>query len=188
MNSRFTHAAGFALISVLATTVLALIIYLIADPMSPLNYLSYVVVVTIACLGVKKWREQNSGYLTFGQTYIHLLFQAIVYSLMSGVWAFVFFTYIAPDAIVSMQLKQEVMWEEQGLSQSQINMMADMMREWQTPPIMAVGAWIGNTIILGIIYLVVAALMKKDPPPGVWTPPADGSFPNTSPTNIPSQQ
>lgn len=172
-KSRFAHAATWGVVTGMAAIVLALLVYLMTSPMSAWNYLSYAAAVAIACAGVSNWRKQKGGYLTFGQTYVHLLLQTIVYAAIAAVWAFVFFTWIAPDAIMSIQLMQEAKMEEQGVPQAQIDMAMDIMRKWQTPPVIAISSLFMNILLIGLIHLVVAAIMKKDPPPAQFFPPTD---------------
>jgi hypothetical protein len=172
MKTRFSHAAVFGLATSMAAIAFSLLLYLVASPMSPLHYLSYVIAIVIACIGVKKWREQSGGYLTFGQTYVHLLIQALIYSLIMAVWAYVFFGIIAPGAIEDMLLQMEVQWEEQGMPQSQIDAGLEMTRAWMSPLSMMIWSLIMNTLIFAVVHLIVAAIMKKDPPPASFQPPA----------------
>lgn len=180
MKTRFSHAAAFGVFTAIAVMILGLLVYLAELP-EALNYLSYVVAITIFCIGVKKWREQSGGYLTFGQTYMHLVFQTIVYAVIITIWTLLFMQYIAPGMMEDRLLEQQVKMEEQGIPQEQIDMAMSMARKFTSPGIMAVFAFFGNLIMFGLINLIVAAIMKKDPPPTPWTPPADAPFPNYPP-------
>jgi hypothetical protein len=179
MKTRFSHAAAFGLFAGVSAMIFSLLIYLVAGPMSGWNYLSYVIAAIVFGFGVKKWREANGGFLTFGQSYVHLILQSIIYSVIMGVWAFVFFKYIAPGSIEDMLLMMEVQWEEQGMSQSQIDTGLEMTRSWMTPVSMMTWSAIMNAVIFAVVNLILAAIMKKDPPP--FQPPTDVPFPNYPP-------
>jgi len=152
--------------------IFSLLIYLVAGPMSAWNYLSYVIAAIVFSFGVKKWREANGGFLTFGQSYVHLILQSLIYAVIMGIWAFIFFKYIAPGAIEDMLLMMEVQWEEQGMSQSQIDAGLEMTRSWMTPTSMMTWSAIMNAVIFAVVNLIVAAIMKKDPPTPSFQPPA----------------
>lgn len=180
MKTRFSHAAAFGVASAMAVIIFALIVYLIGIKNNAINYLSYPIVITIACIGVKKWREQSGGYLTYGQTYVHLLFQTILYSALVIIWTLVFMLYIAPGMLEDQMLIQQAKMEEQGLSASEVEMAMGYARKFSTPGMVAIFGFFGNMVLIGIIHLVVAAIMKKDPPPY--------QIPSEQPTtNIPPQ-
>jgi hypothetical protein len=180
MTTRFPHAASFGTLAGIAVMVLGLIVYLGNLP-EQLNWLSYPVAIAVFSIGVKKWREQSGGYITFGGAYTHLILQTLVYSILITIWTYVFFTVIAPGMMEDRLLMQQVKLEEDGMSQEQIDMAMSMARKFTSPGMMTIFALIGNMIMFGIINLVVAAIVKKDPPPTPWTPPADVPFPNYPP-------
>lgn len=165
MKTRFSHAAVFGIATAMAVIIFALVVYLIGIKSTAINYLSYPIAITVACIGVKKWREQSGGYLTFGQAYVHLLFQTILYSILITVWSVIFMFYIAPGLMEDQMLIQQAKMEEQGLSASQIETAMGYARKFSTPGMIAVFGLLGNMVMMGVIHLIVAAIMKKDPPP-----------------------
>ena len=170
MKTRFSHAAAFGMATSIAVIILALIIYLAGLKNSALNYLSYPIAIAIGCIGVKKWREQNGGYLTYGQTYVHLILQTLVYSAVITIWTLIFMLYIAPGMMEDQMLIQQANMEEKGMSQAEIDMAMHYARKFTSPGMMTIFAFLGNTIFMGLIHLIVAAIMKKDPP--AFQPPA----------------
>lgn len=182
MKTRFAHAASFGVLAAIAAIAFGLIIYMIGTGvMSAWNYLSYVIALVIFGVGAKKWRDQNGGALTFGQAYVYTLIAGVIYAVIIAIWTYVFMALIAPGAIEDMLLMMELEWEKQGLSQSQIDSTLEMTRNFFTPVSMTIWALIMNLIIFAIFNLISAAIVKKDPPPTPWTPPADVPFPNYPP-------
>lgn len=177
MKTRFSHAAAFGAASSIAVIALSLIIY-VADLHEAVNYLSYAIVIAMLCIGVKKWRDQNGGYSTFGDSYKHLILQSLVYSLIMSVWTYVFVSVIAPGLFEEQLLKAEMRMEEQGLPQESIDMAMEWTRMFMQPGIMAAMALFGGMIIYALINLILAAIMKKDSPPPQFMPPTDQQFPN----------
>ena len=71
------------------------------------------------------------------------------------------------------------------MSQSQIDLAMSYSRKFTTPGMMATFSLIGNIFMNGIICLIVAAIMKKDPP--VPMDLGGQMYPN-APQNFPPQQ
>lgn len=184
MKSKFGHATVFGLISALAVIILSLALYLIDMNNSALNYLSYPIIIGIAVYGVKKWRDENGGYLKFGATYSHLIIQTLGYSVLVTIWTIIFMQVIAPGLMEDQLLIQQAKMEEDGMDPAQIDMAMSMARKFANPGFIAVAALIDNLVIFAIIHLIVAAIVKKDPPIGYDLGSQYQQFP---PSNFPPQ-
>jgi hypothetical protein len=179
MKTRFPHAAAFGLATAMAVIVLALILYMADMKNTALNYLSYPIGITIACIGVKKWRDQNGGFLSFKQAYGHLFFQLLVYSAIMTVWTLIFIIYIAPGLMEDQMLITQAKMEDEGkMSSAQIETAMHYARMFTSPGVLAVLTFFGTILFGCLINLVIAAIMKKDPPPAPFFPPANPSYPN----------
>ncbi|MCK6640858.1 MAG: DUF4199 domain-containing protein [Bacteroidia bacterium] len=166
MKSKFGHATVYGLIGAMAVIILSLTLYLVDMNNSALNYLSYPVIIGIAVYGVKKWREDNGGYLKFGPTYSHLIIQTLGYSVLITIWTLIFMQVIAPGLMEDQLLIQQAKMEEEGMEPAQIEMAMSMARKFSNPGFIAIAALIGNMLVFGVIHLIVAAIVKKDPPIG----------------------
>jgi len=184
MKSKFGHATVYGLIGALAVIVLSLTLYLVDMNNTALNYLSYPIIIGIAVYGVKKWREDNGGYLKFGPTYSHLIIQTLGYAVLITIWTLIFMQVIAPGLMEDQMLIQQAKMEEQGMDPAQVEMAMSMARKFANPGFIAIAALIGNMLIFGIIHLIVAAIVKKDPPIGYDLGDQFQQFP---PQNNPSQ-
>lgn len=186
MKTRFGHAAAFGTLASIGVIVLGLLVYLTGIH-EAVNNLSMVIAITVFCIGLKKWREESGGYLTYGQAYGHLMLQTLVYAVIITIWTAVFVNVIAPGFFEDQLLKTEAELEKEGLSQAQIEMAMSWTRKIMSPTVMTIGALFGNIILYGLINLIVAAIMKKDPPPAQYMPPVDSSYSNMPPPNYPPQ-
>lgn len=166
MKSKFGHASVYGLIGALAVIILSLALYLVDMNNTALNYLSYPIIIGIAVYGVKKWREDNGGYLKFGPTYSHLIIQTLGYSVLITIWTLIFMQVIAPGLMEDQLLIQQAKMEEDGMDPAQIEMAMSMARKFSNPGFIAIAALIGNMLVFGVIHLIVAAIVKKDPPLG----------------------
>lgn len=184
MKTRFSHAAAFGAAAGIAVIAFSLLVYLAGLP-EWMNNLSYIILIALLCIGVKKWREQEGGYLTFGGTYKYLMLQSLVYSLCMSVWVVVFSTVIAPGLIEDRMLIEQAKLEDKGMPQEQIDMAMDIARMMVTPAMLVVLTLVGGMIFYALINLIIAAIMKKDPPPAQFMPP--GNYPNVpSPERFPN--
>ena len=166
MKSKFGHASVYGLIGALAVIILSLALYLVDMNNTALNYLSYPIIIGIAVYGVKKWREDNGGYLKFGPTYSHLIIQTLGYSVLITIWTLIFMQVIAPGLMEDQLLIQQAKMEEDGMDPAQIEMAVSMAKKFSNPGFIAIAALIGNMLVFGVIHLIVAAIVKKDPPLG----------------------
>lgn len=146
--------------------ILSLALYLVDMNNTALNYLSYPIIIGIAVYGVKKWREDNGGYLKFGPTYSHLIIQTLGYSVLITIWTLIFMQVIAPGLMEDQLLIQQAKMEEDGMDPAQIEMAVSMAKKFSNPGFIAIAALIGNMLVFGVIHLIVAAIVKKDPPLG----------------------
>jgi hypothetical protein len=129
MKSKFGHATVYGLIGALAVIILSLTLYLVDMNNTALNYLSYPIIIGIAVYGVKKWREDNGGYLKFGPTYSHLIIQTLGYSVLITIWTLIFMQFIAPGLMEDQLLIQQAKMEEDGMDPAQIEMAMSMARK-----------------------------------------------------------
>src|SRR5688572_2208190 len=114
-KTRFGHASAFGVIAAFAAMVVGLLVYLASLP-EALNSISFVSTVLIFCIAAKKWREQNGGFLTFGQTYGYLIITTIAYAVLITIWTYVFTFIIAPGFMDDKMALMELEFEEKGMS------------------------------------------------------------------------
>jgi hypothetical protein len=183
-KSRFSHAAGFGAAAGIGVIAIALIIYLAALP-EWLNNISYIVLLALLCIGAKKWRDENGGYLTFGGTYKYLMLASLVYAVMMSVWVVIFSVYIAPGLIEDRMLIEQAKMEDKGMSAEEVAMAMKFARMFTQPAMLVVFTLTGGMIFYALLNLILAAIMKKDPPPAQFMPP--GNYPNVpSPERFPN--
>lgn len=184
MKTRFSHAAAFGAAAAIGVVVVALLIYLAGLP-EWVNNISYVIIIAMLCIAAKKWRDQNGGYETFGGVYKYLMLMSLVYSAIMSIWVVVFSTVIAPGLIEDQLLLQQAKMEDQGMPSDQIAMAMKFARMFTQPAMLVVFTLVGGMIFYAILNLIIAAIMKKDPPPAQFMPP--GQYPNVpSPERFPN--
>ncbi len=132
------------------------------DPMATSNWISgigsYVGGFIITFLGIKYFRENNEGLLTFGEGMSVGLFIGLFAGLIGAIFMFIYASYIVPDfgeAVLSNAIDPD------EISADEAEAMENMMGFATSPIFMAFSALIGS-IIGGVIYgLIGSAILKK---------------------------
>lgn len=121
--------------------------------------------VTIIVLAIKYHRDNElGGYITFGRSFQTGMLTAFFYAIIATVWTVIFLNFIATDMIEMMQAAMYEEWENQGLTEEQIEQAEGIALFFATKKFM-IGAAFGGTLIMGaILSLIVSAVMKKEQP------------------------
>jgi len=121
--------------------------------------------VTILVLAIKHHRDNElGGYITFGRGFKTGMLTAFFYAIIATVWAVIFFNFIATDMIEMMEAAMYEQWENQGLTEEQIETAAGIALFFASKKFM-IGAAFGGTLIMGaILSLIISAVLKKEQP------------------------
>ena len=113
----------------LAGILLGLISYLMgwSDPGSSSSggmisgVLSFGLSIAILVLAIKYHRDEElGGYITFGRGFKTGMLTAFFYAIIATVWTVIFINFIATDLVELMQAAMYEEWENQGLTEEQI--------------------------------------------------------------------
>jgi len=129
-----------------------------------LTSLSYLILIAGLVLAMKDFKANNYGYMSYGQGLgIGSLLSAI-FGLLSGIFSWIYTTYIDPEFMGRMQEVQRTKMIEQGLSDEQIDAAMGMAAKFQNPLTMIFGSMAVFLIIGFILSLIIAAIMKNKRP------------------------
>jgi hypothetical protein len=172
-NTAVTYGALTGLVSI----VIGLLSYLagFSDPskqqgaMGWINLLiSYAVMIGGLVLAVRKHRDQElGGFITFGRAFGAGFLTMLVLALITAVWTYIFFNFIATDMLdLIKETSINSMVEKQGMSIEQAEAAMDnpISKSMMNPAMFTVFAFFGIAVIGTIFALIVAAIMKKTPP------------------------
>lgn len=138
----------------------------LADPSNPnsamnwiMNLVNWGVMIYFMVMAVKKHRDEDlNGFITFGRAFGVAFLVTLVISAITAVWAYVYFGFIDPDMATTLM---ENSLEQQGIDDEA---MIDSMKMWFSPGAMAIYGLLASLFFGAIISLIVAAVMKKNPP------------------------
>ncbi|MFQ3181720.1 MAG: MFS family permease [Polaribacter sp.] len=147
-----------------ATVLISLITYALGmhlDPHWSVSLVSGILLIGLIVFGIKKYKELNNGFLTWGQGVKIGVGIAIVAALIGTIYNYLFMTFIEPDFInQAMEVSNQKLLE-QGQTQEQIEAINEMSSAFQSPFLIAALSIIGSAVVGFIVAAIAAAIMKK---------------------------
>jgi len=123
--------------------------------------ISFLIMVAIIVMGIKKFKASNGGYLSLGEAIKIGLGIALISGIISVAYTYVFTSFIEPDFFINLAQVQEQKWIDQGLTDEQIEG-AKVMMDKMSNPMMTAGFTVIGSLFFGfIISLISGAVMKE---------------------------
>lgn len=123
--------------------------------------ISFLIMVAVIVIGVKKFKASNGGYLSLGEGIKIGLGIALISGIISVAYTYVFTSFIEPDFFINLAQVQEQKWIDQGLTDEQIEG-AKVMMDKMSNPMMTAGFTVIGSVFFGfIISLITGAVMKE---------------------------
>ncbi|EDM38667.1 hypothetical protein PBAL39_21380 [Pedobacter sp. BAL39] len=171
-----TMAATNGVIIAIVTLVLSLVIHFI-DPVLPYTSLlvqlfSFVVFIGLLVYAGTSIRKELGGFWTFGDAFKSFLIIALILAAVTTVYNVVLMTVIDPElpkkAAVAIEESQRSMMARFGATEEQIEEAlaqgGNMEERLRITPKNVVTSFGVGLAIYGIIALIMAAILKKNPP------------------------
>jgi hypothetical protein len=117
--------------------------------------------IGIIVLGVKSFKSQNGGFLSWGQGVKIGVGIAILGGLINVIYSYIFMNFIEPDFMNQMVEVQNQAFIDQGMTEEQIEVANEMSEKFQSPGIMAAMGIIMYAIGGFVVSAIGAAIMKK---------------------------
>lgn len=135
---------------------------------SPTNWiatlLTWGIMIAAMVMGMKKYREEAGGYMTFGQGFGVGFWEALTLAVITAVWTYVFFALVEPGLTDTILEATRDKMLEQGQSEEQVDQAMQFTEPFMNPGMFALFGAIG-TLLTGIIMaLIVAAVTQRKPP------------------------
>lgn len=138
----------------------------ISDPTQPnsatnwiMNLVNWGIMIAFMVMAVKKHRDEDlGGFVTFGRAFGVAFLVTLVISVITAVWVYIYFGFVDPDMAAAIM---ENSLAQQGIED---DAMIDQMKFWFSPVAMAIYGLLGSLFFGAILSLIVAAVMKKNPP------------------------
>lgn len=135
---------------------------------SPTNWiasvLNWVVMGGAMYMGMKKYKEEAGGYMTFGQGFSVGFWASLIIMIASAVWIFIFFSFVEPGLMDTIMEATRDNMLEQGQSEEQVDQAMQYTAMFMKPWSFALFGGISVLITGIIIALIVAAISQRKPP------------------------
>lgn len=144
--------------------IMNLIMYATNNHLAPhwsISLIGFIALIALIVLGVKKFKESNNNYLTFGQALKVGVGIAIVSALLVSIYNYVFMTVIEPTYMDQVMELQSQTLIEQGYTDDQIEATQEMGKKLSGPFITSAFTIIGAAFLGFVISAITGAIMKK---------------------------
>ena len=115
-------------------------------------------------LAHREFKNEGDGYLSYGQGLGIGTLYSLIGSIVSSIFTFVYVSYINTNYIDLAREETMMQWEEQGMSQAQIDQATPMMETFNSPMGMLIMGIIIGTFMGFIISLIVSIFSKNQAP------------------------
>ncbi len=159
-------AMNYGAILGLALVALGILFYLTGwnrSMTSGLQWINYLVQILLIVMGIKYYRDSvQGGFISYGRALgtgtLISLFAAIIIS----VYMYIYITYMDPTFMEFIASQQEEQLYAQGFSDEQVERSMEMARNFTSPNMMLIMAFLGTTFIGFIMSLIISIFLKKE--------------------------
>ena len=148
----------------LATVIMSLIKYAMGALYVQEYYtgvLGFIFIIAFIVLGIKKYKTNNGGFLSFGQAVKIGIGIAMIGGVISVIYLYLLSNFIEPDFAVNTIEAQKIMLADSfGMTEGQIEEATKSSLDNFNLSLIG-GSLIGSLFIGGIVSLIAGAIMKK---------------------------
>jgi hypothetical protein len=129
-----------------------------------LSVISLVITIVIFVLACREFKSQNGGFMKLGQGFMTGFWATVISSLIGAAFIYVWLTVVDPTIMDQIKENTAAQFAQQGLSDEQIEQAMSFSSMTLKPGFMAGSVVLAGIIFGAILALIVAAIMKKEPP------------------------
>ena len=148
----------------IATVLINLVVYAVADYLRPhwsVSILSGVIMIAIIVMANKKFKEDNAGFMSWGQAVKIGVGLTVISAVIGIVYQQIFANFIEPEFMKDMMMIQEQKWIDQGMNSEGIETAKGMMQKFQGPFISSAIGLVVAAFIGFVVSAIVGAIMKQ---------------------------
>ena len=128
------------------------------------NWIGVVFSIAVIYLGQKSFKEEGDGFMTFGQGVGIGVLLSLIASVISSVFSWVYFAFI-DDGLLQFELdKAHTAWEEQGMSEAQIEQASGFTEIIMSPLVFTIIGFFVAMLFSVVISLIVSAINQRKNP------------------------
>jgi len=156
---------NYGVILAVAGILVSLVTYAMGSHLQPhwsISVISIAISIGLVIAGIKKFKEENNGFMSWGQGVKVGVGICILSALITAVYQYVFMNFIEPDFLVQAMELQNEAYLDAGMTEEQIEAANEMGKKFQSPGILAAISIIGAAVLGFIISAIASAIMKKN--------------------------
>lgn len=128
-----------------------------------MGYISYIIIAVTLFFTIKSYRDNyQNGFITYSKALGTGTLISLFASFLNAFYVYIFYTVIDKDAINKMKDMQVEQMLKNGMSEDQVELVAESSQMFMTPVIMTISTVLVVTFIGFIISLIIAAVLKKE--------------------------
>jgi putative Mn2+ efflux pump MntP len=177
MNTKFTYA----LIITIVQAVFNLLMYFTGHQTEKLatgqylNWIALPITFILLWLGIRAGREESADKsLSYGQGVGAGTLISLFSGLMSGVYNYIHFKFIAPEFFDYQMELIRTKWTQAGMNSTQMEQAEHFTKMMMGPVVTAISTPI-MAVVLGVILSLIIAAFLKRPAPAAAVPPVAAS-------------
>lgn len=125
------------------------------------SVVGFVAMITLIILGIKKFKQANGGYISWGQGVKIGLGIAMISAVITVVYTLLFMNVIDPSFQEQAMEIQQQKWLDGGMTEEQIETFTESAKNFQGPGVISAMILAFSAFVGFIISAVIAAIMKK---------------------------
>lgn len=144
------------------TSIAITIVSLLADlrKNTVINLLSIGVTIAFLVIAMKFFRDQNKGFMKFGQGFGIGMIVSAISAILTGVFLIVYLKFINPKIFEEILDRAHQEWEKAGMDDKAIA----MAEKFVSPEEMFIAIVLTGLIFGAVLSLIIAAIMQKKEP------------------------
>lgn len=132
----------------------------------PLGYLSYLLIIAGLYLGIRAFRDQESGgFISYGRALGVGTMIGLFAGVITGFFTFIMFKFMDPELVDKAILMAEEALYKRGMTEDQIEMAIKAQKMFMKPVIFAISSILGSVFMSFIFSLIISIFLKKEESP-----------------------
>lgn len=155
----------YGLLTGLVSIIISFGLFVSHQEAGPLRFVTFAVLIAGMVLGMIFFKQNNQGFMSFGQGVgVGTVLSAVV-GLLSGIFSYVYMNIIDPNVVIRMTEKIRADMEARGgMSDEQIDQAMAISGKMMNGPIMLVTALLGTILVGVILAMIISAFIKHAQP------------------------
>lgn len=147
-----------------ALILFSVVVYVFNMTLKPgVSFISYVIILVGIIYGTKTYRDNFlKGIMKYSTALATGTLIVIFAGVISGLYSYIFVSYIDPGYFDKIIEQTIITYQEQGLTDEQIESAVSMTSAMRTPLFFALGSLLGSAVMGFIFSLITSIFLKKE--------------------------